>query len=178
MRNLFRNMPQTGVVEWIGLRPGRREPINTVESCEVDIHSGLLGDRYQSGPDGKRMVTLIQAEHLETMAKILRRPSIDPALLRRNIVVSGINLLAFKAPGEQLKFLIGTAVLQATGVCHPCSRMEENLGEGGYNAMRGHGGINATVVLSGTIQLGDSVRLIEEEQLKSSNERELPLFQK
>ena len=96
---------------------------------------------------------MIQHEHLAAMAQLLKRDAIDPALLRRNIVVSGINLQALK----QRNFKIGSAVLHGTGNCAPCSRMEETLGTGGYNAMRGHGGITAYVVDAGKISVGDSV---------------------
>ena len=54
-------------------------------------------------------------------------------------------------------FRIGTAVLRGTGPCAPCSRMEEALGPGGFNAVRGHGGITAEVVRPGRVALGDSV---------------------
>jgi MOSC domain-containing protein YiiM len=86
----------------------------------------------------------------------LHRDATPPELTRRNIVVSGINLLALK----DRRFQIGGAVLEATGPCEPCSRMEENLGPGGYNAMRGHGGITARVVEEGTIRVGDEVRFV------------------
>ena len=76
-----------------------------------------------------------------------------PALLRRNIVVSGINLSALKYQA----FQVGSAILRGTGSCPPCSRMEENLGAGGYAAMLNHGGITAVVETEGVASIGDSI---------------------
>ncbi|MBT1685179.1 MOSC domain-containing protein, partial [Dawidia soli] len=104
----------------------------------------------------RRQATLIQAEHLQAIGSYLGQDPIDPKLTRRNIVVRGINLLALK--GQQ--FQIGQAVLEYSGECHPCSRMEENLGPGGYNAMRGHGGITAKIIRGGPIRIGDAVSVL------------------
>jgi len=52
---------------------------------------------------------------------------------------------------------LGEAVLRYSGECHPCSRMEAALGPGGYNAMRGHGGITAKVIRGGKILKGDEL---------------------
>ena len=153
-RDLISSLPQIGKVEWIGLRPARREPPIVVEKVETDIDQGLIGERFDGGKEKKRQVTLIQKEHIDAVANILQVDVIDPGLLRRNIVVSGINLQALK----QRNFQIGDAVFYGTGNCPPCSRMEENLGKGGYNAMLGHGGITAYVVTCGTIRLGDKVQ--------------------
>ncbi len=154
MRELLSSIPQTGCVEWIGVRPARRENLTKLPEVHAAM-DGLMGDRFSGGEKAKRQVTLIQQEHLIAIASILKQQEIDPSLLRRNIVVSGINLQALK---EQ-QFKIGEAVLFGTGNCPPCSRMEENLGPGGYCAMRGHGGITAYVLQPGKICLGDSVTL-------------------
>lgn len=72
--------------------------------------------------------------------------------------MSGINLLAL----HDRRFRIGSALLEGTGLCHPCSRMEEALGQGGYNAMRGHGGITARVLEGGLVQIGDRVEAADD----------------
>ncbi len=146
-----------GTVNWISIRPEKKASVNVVDSVQVTTKDGLVGDHY-SGKNGKRQVTLIQEEHLKAVADFLGLEDVDPGLIRRNIVVSGINLLALK----ERKVQIGEdVIIEVTGPCHPCSRMEENLGEGGYNAMRGHGGITARVVHGGTIKLGDRVVPLE-----------------
>lgn len=150
---LMKNFQSSGAVRWIGVRPGRGLAVTPVSEVEIGLEDGLAGDRYRGKSGSLRQVTLIQAEHLEVVAKLLGRAAVDPALLRRNIVVEGINLLALRSQ----EFRIGTATLVGTGNCAPCSQMEAALGPGGYNAMRGHGGITASVLGSGVVRVGDSV---------------------
>ena len=152
---LMDTMPQTGRVTWIGVRPERRNAPEVVASVTAITDRGLAGDHYQGKPGSKRQVTLMQAEHLATVAAIMGVAELDPGLIRRNLVVAGINLLALK----DRQFWVGNVLLEYTGLCHPCSRMEENLGPGGYNTMRGHGGITARIIQGGLINLGDLVRL-------------------
>jgi MOSC domain-containing protein YiiM len=142
-----------GVVTWIGLRPARRQKLTAVLHADLDPEQGLIGDHYQSRTNHGRQVTLIQAEHIAAIAIYLGATPIDPDRLRRNVVVSGINLHALKGR----HFRLGSAILLATGDCHPCSRMEEVLGPGGYNAVRGHGGITARVIRAGGARLGDVI---------------------
>lgn len=150
---LLNTLPQVGCVEWIGVRPARDAPMEELERVRAEPGTGLEGDRFNGGLQSKRQVTLIQKEHLDAIGSLLHRESIAPAALRRNIVVSGINLLALK----DKTFRIGDALLEYSGPCHPCSKMERALGPGGYNAMRGHGGITARVLEPGEIRVGDRV---------------------
>ena len=161
MSKLLRTIPQVGRVEWIGIRPKRRADLVEVAEAEIRIEEGIVEDHYTS-KKGKRQVTLIQAEHLQAVAGMLQQTTpISPFLTRRNIVVAGLNLVALK----NRQFTIGDEViLEGTGYCQPCSRMEENLGHGGYNAMRGHGGITARVIRGGTIQKGATIQFIDVEE--------------
>lgn len=161
---------------WIGLREGRRLPVRSVPEAQAHPLVGLLGDHGKTAPPrltaltggevsprppgspvpggpGKRQVTLIQAEHLPVIAALSGLDTVVPEQLRRNLLVSGIPLLALK----DRRFRIGEVVLEGTGECHPCSRMEETLGPGGYNAVRGHGGLTARVIGGGTLRVGDVV---------------------
>ncbi|MEP2276087.1 MAG: MOSC domain-containing protein [Reichenbachiella sp.] len=156
MKQLLRSITQVGKVEWISIRKERKAIPTTINQVMAVKKTGLEGDHFKGSLSGKRQVTLIQKEHLEVVAKILGKDDIDPKLTRRNIVVSGINLLSLKSQ----KFKIGDAVLETSGICAPCNRMEENLGPGGYNAMRGHGGITARVLEGGEIKIGDDISLV------------------
>jgi MOSC domain-containing protein YiiM len=151
LKELMAVLPQQGTITELLLRPEKRA-IEAVREAQAAAGQGLLGDRYGK-QDGRRQVTLIQAEHLEAVASLLGIEQVAAADVRRNVVVRGINLLALK----DKPFRIGTALLEGTGLCHPCSRMEETFGPGGYNAMRGHGGITARVLEAGVLRVGDPV---------------------
>lgn len=147
---------RAGQVAWLGLRPARRAPVVPVPEADALVDHGLSGDHYRG--KGGRGVTLIQAEHLPVIAALLGYPAVDPAVLRRNLVISGINLLALRGK----RFRIGDAILEGGKPCHPCSRMEEALGRGGFHAMRGHGGVGAHVVQTGRIWRGAAVQQVTE----------------
>lgn len=149
---LMATLPRAGRVEWIGLRPGRDVPMDEVDEVIAHAGAGLAGDRYAGG-SGKRGITLIQAEHLPVIAALAGHQAVLPALLRRNLVVSGLPLVALKGR----RFRVGEVVLEGTDPCDPCSRMEAALGPGGYNAMRGHGGLCARILTGGTLRRGDTV---------------------
>ncbi|MCI4666971.1 MAG: MOSC domain-containing protein [Bacteroidia bacterium] len=156
IQELMDTLPQKGELLWIGLRPERRAVLEAVETANISIEDGLIGDHYTGKRNVNRQITLIQQEHLLAVASMLGRDVVDPQLTRRNLVIKGINLLALK----DKQFQIGEVILEGTGLCHPCSRMEENLGPGGYNAMRGHGGLTAKVIRGGKIHLSDEVVML------------------
>lgn len=160
LRALAAAFPHPGRLEAILLRPARGKKAQAVPSVSALEGFGLEGDRATGGRGGgKRQVTLIQSEHLPVIAALLRAEALDPADLRRNLVVSGVNLLAARAMFREqaLRLRIGEAVLEVSGPCEPCSKMEDLFGPGAWNALRGHGGVTARVLQGGTMALGDKV---------------------
>ncbi|PVZ68411.1 MOSC domain-containing protein [Pelagibaculum spongiae] len=144
---------QPGQLEWIGLRPGRKEPMRIVEQATAIEGLGFEGDhRSQKTPGSARQITLISQEYIQLIEQLIQKP-IQPEMLRRNLVLSGINLHALR----HQKFQIGDAIFEATAQCHPCGRMEKVLGENGVAAMLGHGGLCAKILQSGKIKLSDPV---------------------
>jgi len=147
-----------GIVCWLGTRPARHASIEIAAAVELEALKGVVGDHY-SGSGGGRQVSLIGEESLAAIGAYLGGGPADPLLLRRNVVVRGINLLALKSRS----FRLGGAILSYAGECHPCSRMEMLLGPGGYNAVRGQGGILARVLHPGRVELGDALTRLDDD---------------
>lgn len=166
LRELCQQYASQGRVEAIILRPARGESAVRVDEVRAEPGCGLLGDRRANKAGGrrssKRELTLLQAEHLPLLASWCGLATLDPIRLRRNLLVSGLNLLALRSPFAdlQLEWALGDeVVIQVTGPCDPCSKMAAELGMGSYNALRGHGGVTARIITGGVIRVGDSVRL-------------------
>lgn len=150
-----------GTLNWIGLRPARKEDLIEVKEVLAREGLGLEGDhRCTKTPGSARQVTIISQEYIQQTAHFLGIEDINPNLLRRNLVVAGINLSALR----HQRFSIGEAIFEATALCHPCTRMETALGKGAVSAMLGHGGICAKILKSGTIKIGDRVSLIVQDK--------------
>ena len=112
----------------IFLRPERLSAVLIPQTVDIGL-DGLSGDNARPGP---RAVTLIQEEQLPVIAALAHVGGVDTALLRRNLVVAGINLTALR--NHHLR--IGGVVLRLNVQRAPCSRTERAIGPGGYNAMR------------------------------------------
>lgn len=163
LRELTARFPREGVLDAIFLRSSKRGDINTVDQTEVIVGRGLHGDHRVDSKSSrvKRQVSLIQAEHIPVIAALSGHAQINPADLRRNLLISGLNLIAARSLFKDQPLLLGIGdevQLEIYDDCEPCSRMEELLGPGGYNAMRGHGGMLAQVITGGIIRRGDAIR--------------------
>lgn len=167
LRDLTQQFASQGQIENIILRPARGEPAVLADEARAEPGRGLMGDRranaVRSGRQStKRELTLFQAEHLPIVASWCGLTELQPSRLRRNLLVSGLNLISMRSPFADLvlEWMVGDEVIiQITGPCDPCSKMAAELGLGSYNALRGHGGMTARILEGGLIRVGDNVRL-------------------
>jgi MOSC domain-containing protein YiiM len=143
-----------GKLEWIGLRSERRGEVLVVDQAEAVVGLGLVGDhRMKKTPGSARQVTLISSEYIQQICQHTGHDTIDPCLLRRNLVISGMNMNLLRYQRLQ----IGEVILETNALCHPCSRMDEALGAGGTAAMFGYGGLCAKVIQGGVMRAGEKV---------------------
>ncbi len=178
LRHLTQQFAQAGRISQILLRPARAATMQAVDRAQAVASRGLVGDRSgdkpagragvggaSAGVGGKRQITLLQAEHLPVIQALCGLKALPATLLRRNLVVAGFNLLAARSLFKDTPLLLrlgaaddpAAVLLEITGPCEPCSKMEAALGPGGYNAMRGHGGVTARVLRGGWLRVGAPV---------------------
>ena len=127
----------------------------TLEVAEVECVAGrgLRGDRYfDHKPDFKGQITFVARETLERVWGELEIPPAkrDIAATRRNVVTSGIDLLALIGR----EFSIGGVRFLGTEECKPCSWMDRAIGDGAEARLRGHGGLRARILSDGVLRVG------------------------
>jgi MOSC domain-containing protein YiiM len=135
-----------------------RGPMETVDAVDVTEREGVRGDFRGALKPGrnKRQVTIMAAECWRDALAELRQP-IAWELRRVNLLVEGLRLEG--TTGGRVRFASGL-VLEITGECDPCSRMEE-ICPGLKAALLPHwrGGITTRVIAGGHIAVGDEVRI-------------------
>lgn len=146
-----------GIVEWIGIATSEGATIQPVASVKAVKGRGLEGDRKQS-PEGsakvKRNLTLIERSAYGHLASL--GIAVEDADLRRNLIVSGIDLNALVGK----RFRVGAVECLATGLCDPCRYIEERTSDGVLKGLVNRGGLCAEILSDGVIALGDPVEAI------------------
>ena len=143
-----------GQLEAIWLKRMKGGPMDPVTQVGLKAHQGLVGNTNQGG---KRQVTLIEQELWdELMAQL--GISLDPAVRRANLMLSGIRL----ADSQRQVLLIGNCRIRIWGETKPCNHLDE-VWSGLKEAMAENwaGGAFGEVLDDGQISVGDPVRWLE-----------------
>ena len=132
---------------------GHREPMRVVDSANLVTGLGIEGDRHATseGPRKSRQVLLMDEAVLTSFG-------LSHGEVRENITTSGIVLHSL--PTGQRLALGDEVVLEITGHCAPCPRMDE-IRIGLREELVGQRGMLTFVIQGGTVQVGDAVRALE-----------------
>ncbi len=152
MRPAAAELPVNEVVGQIAslqLCPGHREPMRPVETVEAQAGRGLVGDDHDRDR-GKRQVLLMDAETLEAF-------QLDFGTIKENITTRGLAVNQLQN-GQRLQ-IGATVVLEITGPCDPCFRMDE-IRPGLQSMLIGKRGMLACILTGGTIHQGDLIMLL------------------
>ena len=127
-------------------QPAAPHAMRAVERVECVAGHGLRGDRFFGyRPDYKGQVTLFSAEVFAELCAALRCPAADPAALRRNLLVHGVDLNSLIG----CEFELQGVRLFGMEECRPCHWMNQAVAPGAEDWLRGRGGLRCRVVGSG-----------------------------
>lgn len=152
-------MTESGTVERVHVAPETKDAVESVPSVDAVEGRGLRGDRYfrEEGASGSRDgfdLTLIEAEAVEAAERDYG-VELDPGTHRRNVTTRGVSLNHLV--GEQ--FYVGEVRCEGVELCEPCSYLQRQLdADGVVEAFAHRGGLCATILDGGTIEVGDEIR--------------------
>jgi len=128
---------------------GSRDPMKEVNEANFITGQGLEGDRHLR-TDGRRSNRQVLIMDSET----LRHFDLLPGQVRENVTVEGLDFSSISA-GDKVS-LGGDVILEVTGDCEPCARMDE-LRPGLKDEIDGKRGLLAFVEKGGVVSVGAEV---------------------
>ena len=118
-------------------------------ACEAG--RGLAGDRYREMKSGhKRQITFFDLAVHRALQALFPGLAFETDIYRRNVITEGVDLNSLVGH----RFRLGGVLFEGVEECRPCYWMDGALGPGAETAMKGHGGLRARILKSGTIRKG------------------------
>jgi MOSC domain-containing protein YiiM len=137
-------------------------PLLEVQKIECVAGHGIRGDRFYDYRDNyKGQITFFSVEVFEKLAARFGLTNKSAGDLRRNVIVSGVNLNDLI--GEE--FSIQGLRLRGTAHCRPCYWMNHALAPGAEEFLHGNGGLRAQILSDGVMAVGDAQLVLAEPRL-------------
>jgi MOSC domain-containing protein YiiM len=135
-------------VEAIHLGKARVPELWSVESVSAVAGKGLEGDRHfhEEGARPGQALTLVAAEEVEGVG-------LAPGETRRQVTVRGVDVNGLVGK----RFRVGEVECVGVELCEPCLHLQEMTRPGIIKELVHRAGINADIVVGGTIRVGDEV---------------------
>jgi MOSC domain-containing protein YiiM len=140
-------------------------PLIEVSEIQCVAGHGIRGDRFYDYRDNyKGQITFFSAEIFEKLAERFDLTNKSAGALRRNVIVSGVNLNDLI--GEE--FSVQGVRLRGTAHCRPCYWMNQAVAPGAEEFLQGNGGLRAQILGDGVIAVGDAQLVLAEPRLIAS----------
>jgi MOSC domain-containing protein YiiM len=137
-------------------------PLVEVQQVECVAGHGIRGDRfYDYRDDYKGQITFFSIEVFEKLAARFDLTNKSAGNLRRNVIVSGVNLNDLI--GQE--FSVQGIRLRGTAHCRPCYWMNQAIAPGAEEFLQGNGGLRAQILSDGVIAVGDAQLVLAEPRL-------------
>jgi MOSC domain-containing protein YiiM len=145
-------------------KPSDDYPLVEVRRIDCVAGRGIRGDRFYDYRDNyKGQITFFSFEVFEKLTQHFGLTNKSPGVLRRNVIVSGIDLNDLI--GEE--FSIQGVRLRGTGHCRPCYWLDQAFAPGTEDFLEANGGLRAEILIDGAIAVGDAQLLLAEPRLIS-----------
>lgn len=134
-------------------RPPDDFPLVEASEIECIAGHGIRGDRFFDYRENyKGQITFFAREVFDELARAFGLTSKSPGLLRRNVIVSGIELNELIGADFALQGVHFRGVAQ----CKPCYWMNTACAPGAEEFLAGHGGLRARILTDGQLRPGDA----------------------
>jgi MOSC domain-containing protein YiiM len=140
-------------------------PLVEVQEINCIAGRGIHGDRFLDYRENyKGQITFFSWEVFEKLARHFGFTDKSPGLLRRNVIVSNVDLNDLIGR----EFSIQGVRLRGTAHCRPCYWMNQAIAPGAEEFLQGNGGLRAQILTDGVITIGDAKLLLAEPRLIES----------
>ena len=140
----------------IGITEMNNKSINEVDSINVVLNKGILGDRhYKDFNDPYCQLSLIEAGNIDYY-NLKYGLDISYVNFRRNIVTKGVQLNDLVGK----KFSIGNVKVEGIDLCRPCRHLTEVLNQSNIiKEFLRRGGLRCQILSSSEIHVGDEIKI-------------------
>ena len=137
-------------------------PLQEVSSIECVAGHGIRGDRfYDYRDDYKGQITFFSEEVFDRLSSAFPEVKKSPGVLRRNVIVSGVDLNALI--GET--FALQGVRFLGTVHCKPCFWLDTAFAPGAEAWLKGNGGLRAQILTSGRLNTGAAELVLAQREL-------------
>jgi len=144
--------PGHNFVGHYGQPPGT-SPLVEVQEVECVAGRGLRGDRYLDFRENyKGQITFFSAEVFEKLCAHFATNDKSAGVLRRNLIVSGVDLLSLIGR----EFELQGVKFRGTQHCAPCEWMDVAFASGAEQFLRDNAGLRAQILSDGMITVGEA----------------------